>query len=92
MKNIKQDEILEELRRITKLVALIAMKDLAQNEKIVVLSNLRMQPKEISELLGITANLVRVTLHNIRKKSKTGKKSQKKTSKEDFVNDEQATT
>ncbi|MDD1779156.1 MAG: hypothetical protein LUQ65_13395 [Candidatus Helarchaeota archaeon] len=68
MDNLPHDDLLKELRRITKLLTLIATKDQKQKDQIRILDSLRFQPKEIAELLGTTANAVRVSLHSIRKK------------------------
>lgn len=70
MKDIKYDEILVEIRHITKILALIATKDQPQKDQILTLSNIGFQPKEIAELLGTTSNTVRVTLTALRKKGK----------------------
>ena len=67
------DEILTELRRIEKLLVLIATKDEKQKEQVRVLDSMGFQPKEIGELLGITANAARVALHSVRKKGKSKK-------------------
>jgi hypothetical protein len=67
------DEILLELRRIEKLLVLIATKDQTQREQVRLLSSMGFQPKEIGELLGITANAARVVLHTVRKKGKIKK-------------------
>ena len=63
-------DILNELRRITKILALIASQNKTQKEQIDVLSNAGMQPKEIADILGTTPNTVRVTLAKTRKYSK----------------------
>lgn len=67
------DELLKELKRITKLLVLIATKDQKQKEQIRILDSLNFQPKEIAELLGTTPNNVRVALHSLRKKGKSKK-------------------
>jgi len=64
----KNNKILEELQRITKILVLIASEGKIQREKIEILSNIGFQPKEIAELLGTTPGTVRVTLADIRKK------------------------
>jgi DNA-directed RNA polymerase specialized sigma24 family protein len=61
-------EILTELKRMNKLLALLATQGKSQNDKIVLLAQLGFGPKEISELLGTTSNVVSVTLHKLRKK------------------------
>ncbi len=67
MNNPKNDEIIKELRRITKLLILIATKDQSRKDQIISLAGLDFQPKEIAELIGTTANTVRVTLARIKK-------------------------
>jgi len=66
----KNDLILEELQKITKLLVLNSTKDLSQTEAIETMSKIGFQPKEIAELLGTTANTVRVTLSQRRKQTK----------------------
>ena len=66
----KDDEILLELRRMIRLLALLATKGMNQKEQIWELSCAGFQPKEISELIGTTANTVSVTLSGIRKEMK----------------------
>jgi DNA-directed RNA polymerase specialized sigma24 family protein len=61
-------EILVELKRITKLLVLIATQTKMQSEKMITLQQLGFSPKEIGDLLGVSSNLVRVTLHQVRKK------------------------
>lgn len=67
------DELLKELRRMTKLLVLIATKDQKQKDQIRILDSLNFQPKEIADWLGTTANNVRVALHSLRKKGKSQK-------------------
>jgi DNA-directed RNA polymerase specialized sigma24 family protein len=71
--NSHNDEILAELRRIEKLLVLIATKNQKQKEQVRLLDSMGFQPKEIGELLGITANAARVALHSVRKKGKLTK-------------------
>jgi DNA-binding CsgD family transcriptional regulator len=61
------DNVLSELKRISRLVTLLVTKDLAQKDKIALLSSAGLQPKEIAELIGTTPNTVSVTLAQIRK-------------------------
>ena len=68
MNNPQHDDLLKELQRITKLLTMIATKDKKQKDQIRILDTLKFQPKEIAELLGTSANAVRVSLHSIRKK------------------------
>ncbi len=67
------NEILSEIRRTNKLLAFIATQGKSQAEKIIVLSQLGLTPKEISDAIGVSANLVSVTIHN-EKKRKAKKK------------------
>lgn len=70
----KNDEILEELRRITKILAKTATIDQTQKEQIKTLSEIGFQPKEIADLLGTTRNTVSVALSEMRKSKKSSKK------------------
>jgi DNA-directed RNA polymerase specialized sigma24 family protein len=67
------NDALVELRRIVKLLVLIATKDQKQKEQVRLLDSIGFQPKEIAELLGITGNAARVALHSVRKKGKSKK-------------------
>ena len=73
-------EILEEVRRITKLLVLIATRDQKQKEQIRMLSNIGFQPKDIAQLLGTTRNTVNVTLAEIRREDKSKKSKGRKPS------------
>jgi DNA-directed RNA polymerase specialized sigma24 family protein len=92
MNESKEDEILQELQRITKLLVLIATKDQSQRDKIAALSSVGFQPKEMADLLGTTANTVRVTLSDIRKKARGEKDKAEGLFVEGKSNDEQATS
>lgn len=70
MTNTNNEEILIELKRMNKLLALLATQGRSQGEKIILLSQIGLSPKEISEILGVTANLVSVTLHQKKKVKK----------------------
>ena len=63
-------EIIEELRQIKKLLMVIATKNEEQKDQVRILSNAGFQPKEIAELIGTTANTVRVTLNRIKSETK----------------------
>ena len=65
-------EILDELRRITKLLALLATKGESQKEQIRARANSGFAPKEIADLVGTTPNTVSVTLYAMKKKGKVG--------------------
>ena len=68
------NEILSEIRKTNKLLALIATQGKTQSEKIILLSQLGLTPKEISDTIGVSANLVSVTIHNEKKKKKAKNK------------------
>ena len=63
-------EVLQELKRMNKLLALLATQGRSQAEKIILLNQIGLSPKEISEVLGVTANLVSVTIHQQKKVKK----------------------
>ena len=71
------NEILLELKRITKLLSLTITKGESQKQQITTLNLAGFQPKEIAELLNTTSNNVRVALVSIRKTSKTSKATAK---------------
>jgi DNA-binding NarL/FixJ family response regulator len=58
-----------------RLLGVIAVKGLPQIQQIAVLSRVGLSPKAIAELLGTTANTVRVALVSIRKAEKAGKRT-----------------
>lgn len=62
-----RDEILVELRKISRLLTLLVTTDMSQKQKIEVLSAVGFQPREIAELIGTTPNTVSVTLVHMRK-------------------------
>lgn len=68
-------EILEKLNMMVKLSAFSLLKGREFKEQVWILSEIGLQPKEIAEMLGKTANHVRVTLSMIRKEKnkKSGK-------------------
>lgn len=69
----QQDET--KLREMmVRLLGIIAVRDLPQTQQISILSRTGFSPKEISEILGTTANTVRVALVSIRKAEKQGKR------------------
>jgi DNA-binding CsgD family transcriptional regulator len=57
-----------QLEKITRLLALLAVKGESQSEKIKVLSGAGFSNTEIAELLGLTPNSVNVALHRLRAK------------------------
>lgn len=72
-------DIVHELRRIVRVLAIIATKEEKQTDQISTLSNMGFQPKEIAEIVSTTPNTVRVTLAGIRKKQDGRRKSTKNT-------------
>jgi DNA-binding CsgD family transcriptional regulator len=93
MNESKENEILQELQRISKLLALTVTRELKQQqEKVELLSGVGFRPIEIANITGIEANQVSAVLSNIKKKAQTGKGKSTKTSKEVKSSDEQATS
>lgn len=72
-------EVLRELRGIKKLLALMVVEGKPQNEKVLLLDQVDFTSPEIGDLLGITANAVRLTRHQALKR---GKKANDKNAKE----------
>ena len=72
------DEQTLHLARISKLLAILAVKGEHQTDKIITLSAAGFAPSEVAQLLGTTPNTVAVTVyqHN-KKKSKPGPRSRK---------------
>lgn len=64
------DELIEEIKKMNKLLALMATKELPQIEKIQVLSDVGMGPKDIAQLIGASSNTVAVTLNRLKKTKK----------------------
>lgn len=60
-------ELLEEVQKMVRLLSIVAVGDKKQKEQIELLSKAGFQPKEIAELIGTTANTVRVALTNMKK-------------------------
>ena len=60
--------IAAQLEKIARLLALLAVKDESQPEKIKVLSGAGFSNTEIAELLGLTRNAVKLALRRLRRK------------------------
>ena len=60
----------QELRRISKLLALIAVKGESQEEKVLTLTGAGFTASEVAQLLRTTANTVAVTVYQSKKKPK----------------------
>jgi len=66
----RSDRVLAELRRVTKLLVLIAVEGKAQKEPIPRLSRVGFEPREIAQLLGTAPDTVDVTLRTARRASR----------------------
>ena len=71
-------QILNRLDALARLSALNLPEKISQPDKIRILANMDIQPKDIATILGITPNAVRIALHRIKKRKKSSKKSEKK--------------
>ena len=74
MAQIDDGLVLEKLDRVLRLVAIISIKGLSQTDQIAVLNKAGFSPKEIADLVGTTANTVRVALVGIRRAALQGRK------------------
>ena len=92
MKDSRGEEILQELKRINRLLALSVTRELKQREKIELLSGTGFRPKEIADLIGATPNIVSAEISNIKKITQTKKDKTVKSSKEIKTNDQQTTS
>ncbi len=92
MNEAKENEILQELQRISRLLSLTVTRDLKQQEKVELLYGVGFGLKEIADLIGTKPNIVSAVLSNIKKKAQTGKGKSTKPSKEEKSSDEQATS
>lgn len=64
-------QILNRLDVLARLLALNLPEKISQPDKIEILSNMEMQPKDIATILGVTSNTVSIALHRIKKKEKS---------------------
>ncbi len=71
----RDDEIVDELRKMTRLLSVIATQGLIQRDQIAALARVGFTPKETAELLGTTPNTVSVYLSAIRKEKNRNAKS-----------------
>lgn len=62
----------DKLDRILRLLGVIAAKDMPQTDQIAMLNRLGFTPKEIAEIIGTSANTVRVSLVSIRRAERIG--------------------
>lgn len=63
-----ETELINELKKMNKLLILLLIKDLERNEKIKFLSEAGFQPKDIASIINTTANVVSIQLTKLRKK------------------------
>lgn len=63
-------ELLQEMKKMNRLLVVMATKDLQQNEKIALLSSAGFAQKEIAEFVGTTSNTVNTTLNRLKKTNK----------------------
>lgn len=68
------DAVIERLDRIAKLLAVLVAEGKTQTEAVLRLSDVGFAPREIAELLGTTANTVRVTLYTKRARQVAGQR------------------
>lgn len=66
---IDSADVLAELRKMNKLLALIATDGKAHSERILLLSQIGFSSGDIGELLSITPNAVRLIIHKAKKKN-----------------------
>ena len=62
----RQDDVVQELRRITKLLVLIVTKDETQQQQIARLSKVGFSSTEIADLIGTTRSTVTKTLSRLK--------------------------
>ena len=70
-------DVVDELRKVKRLLSILVTKGLKQREQIHALSRVGFSPKEIAELIGTTPNTVSVTLAQMRKQAAISKRSVK---------------
>jgi len=69
-----EESVLTKLDHLLRVVTVSVTKGMKQNEQIALLDRAGLQPKEIADLVGTTANTVSVALSALRKtKEKRGK-------------------
>jgi DNA-binding CsgD family transcriptional regulator len=80
--NQNEERVIEKLDQALKLLGMMAVKGLSQTEQIATLSRIGLSPKDIAEIVGTTANTVRVALVSIRKAEAGGHKKKRSTTNE----------
>ena len=76
-------DIIAELQKISRLMAVTALRDLNQRERIELLGTAGFQPKEIADLLNTTPNTVSVELSKIRRRKASARRSKQTDSEND---------
>ena len=75
----EREEILKKLDVLIRLQLFMLLDGKSKRDQLNILSFAGMQPKEISEMLGTTANTIRVELHKLRKENRFGPKAKRGT-------------
>lgn len=70
-----EDQILQELKKMNRLLAVTSLRDLSNRDRIDLLSNVGFAPKEIADLIGTTPNTVSVELSKLRRRKRPGKEA-----------------
>jgi DNA-directed RNA polymerase specialized sigma24 family protein len=70
MKNSHDDHLLAEMRRVSRLMAFVATRELEQRDAALLLVRSGFSPTEVAEFLGTTRNAVNLLLHRARKAGK----------------------
>lgn len=73
MTESQYQELSKKLDLLTRLMALSLIADKQRQDQFILLSKAGVQPKEIAEIVGTTANTVRVALSQHRRKKARGK-------------------
>jgi len=70
MEQSNSELVIDELKKLNRLMSLLLTNGRGPGEKILLLTQAGLSPKEISEILGVSANSVSVTLYQEKKKKK----------------------
>jgi hypothetical protein len=76
------EQVIEKLDQVLKLLGMMAVKGLSQTDQIATLNRIGLFPKDIAEIVGTTSNTVRVALVSIRKSEAGGHKRKRSTTDE----------
>ena len=92
MSNSQEQQIVQELKRISRLLALTLIREQTnQTEQVRMLDSYGFKPVEIADLLNTTKNTVYATLSYLRKKAKSEKGKELKRAKVSKPDGEQGT-